>query len=84
MSRQILQPIRVWTDAVGKPVRWTWRDATYTGHVLSWWKLSDKWWDADRYSDRTYYRMETRDHQIFELYRDAAKDRLRVLARIQD
>jgi hypothetical protein len=57
---------------------------TYTGRVLSWWKLSDKWWDTDLYSDRTYYRMETRDHQIFELYRDAAKDGLWVLARIQD
>jgi hypothetical protein len=82
MSRQILQPIRVWTDAVGKPVRW--REATYTRRVLSWWKLSDKWWDADRYSDRTYYRIETKDHQIFELYRDAARDGLWVLARIQD
>ncbi len=26
-------------------------DVTYTGRVLSWWKLSDKWWDAD--SQRT-------------------------------
>jgi hypothetical protein len=69
---------------VGKPVRWRWREATYTGCVLSWWKLSDQWWDADCYSDRTYYRMETKDHQIFELYRDAAKDGLWVLARIQD
>jgi hypothetical protein len=40
--------------------------------------------DADRYSDRAYYRMETRDNQIFELYRGAAKDGLWVLARIQD
>jgi hypothetical protein len=84
MSRQILQPIRVWTDAVGRPVRWRWHDVTYTGRVLSWWRLSDKWWDDDRYSDRTYFRMETRDHQIFELYRDAAKDGLWVLSHIHD
>jgi hypothetical protein len=28
--------------------------------------------------------METADHQIFELYRDAAKDSLWVLSHIQD
>ena len=40
------------TDADGRPLRWKWRDVTYTGRVLSlWWKLSDKWWDAD--SQRT-------------------------------
>jgi hypothetical protein len=27
-------------------VRWRWREVTYSGRVLSWWKLSDKWWDA--------------------------------------
>ncbi len=84
MSRQILRPVRVWTDANGRPKRFIWRETTYSGRVLSWWKLSDKWWDADRYSDRTYYRLETQDHQIFELYRDAAKDGLWILARIQD
>jgi hypothetical protein len=84
MSRQILRPVKVWTDANGKPTRFVWREMTYSGRVLSWWKLSDKWWEPDRYSDRTYYRLETADHQIFELYRDAAKDGLWVLARIQD
>ncbi len=79
-----MQPVKVWTDATGRPIRWKWRDVTYSGHVLSWWKMSDKWWDDDLYSNRTYFRMETRDHQVFELYQDAAKDGLWVLARIQD
>jgi ribosomal protein S14 len=30
MSRQVLRPVRVWTDATGKPVRFTWRDVTST------------------------------------------------------
>jgi len=84
MSRQILRPVKVWTDANGRPQRFVWRETTYSGRVLSWWKLSDKWWDADRYSDRTYFRLETTDHQIFELYQDAAKDGLWVLGHIQD
>ena len=84
MSRQILRPVKVWTDAKGQPTRFVWRDVTYQGKVRSMWKLSDKWWDADRYSDRTYYRLETADHQVFDLYRDAAKDGLWVLSHIQD
>jgi hypothetical protein len=51
--------------------------------VLSW-KLQDRWWEPDRYSDRTYYRLVTRDHQAFDLYQDAAKDGLWVLSHIQD
>jgi hypothetical protein len=48
------------------------------------WKLSTGWWEPKAYSDRTYYRLETSDHQVFELYCDAAKDELWLLARIQD
>jgi hypothetical protein len=84
VSRQILRPVKVWTDEKGQPKRFVWHHVTYSGRVLSSWKLSDKWWDKELYSDRTYYRVETADHQIFELYRDAAKDGLWVLARIQD
>ena len=67
MSRQILRPVKVWTDERGHPKRFVWHDVTYTGRVVSSWKLSDKWWEPDLYSDRTYYRLETADHQIFEL-----------------
>jgi hypothetical protein len=84
MSRQILRPVKVWTDTNGQPKRFVWRETTYTGRVLLVWKLRDRWWEPDRHSDRTYYRLETQDHQIFELYQDAAKDGLWVLARIQD
>jgi hypothetical protein len=84
MSRQILRPIKVWTDEAGQPKRWSWRDVTYTGRVIHTWNLSAYWWEPEKYSNRFYYRMETRDHQIFELYRDDAKDSVWILARIQD
>jgi hypothetical protein len=84
MSRQILRPVKVWTDANGRPKRFVWREITYRGRVLSWWKLRDRWWEPDRFSDRTYYRLETKDHQVFDLYRDAAKDGIWILSHIQD
>ena len=34
MSRQILRPVRVWTDAKGQPTRFVWRDVTYRGRIL--------------------------------------------------
>jgi Domain of unknown function (DUF6504) len=84
MSRQILRPVRVWTNANGHPVRFTWRGVTYSGRVVNSWKLRDRWWDAELHSDRTYYRLVTRDHQAFDLYRDDAKDGLWILANIHD
>jgi uncharacterized protein DUF6504 len=84
VSRQILHPVKVWTDATGQPVRFVWREMTYSGRVVHSWKLSDRWWEPDRYSDRTYYRLVTRDHQAFDLYRDAAKDGLWILSHIHD
>ncbi len=62
-------------QAVGvQPVRFVWREVTYSGRVVNSWKLSD----------RTYYRLVTRDHQAFDLYRDDAKDGLWILANIHD
>jgi hypothetical protein len=65
-------------------MRFVWHEVTYGGRVLSRWKLSDKWRDADTYGDRTYYRLETQDHQIFELYQGSAKYGLWVLSHAQD
>jgi uncharacterized protein DUF6504 len=84
MSRQILRPVKVWTDTKGQPKKFHWREVTYSGRVVHSGKLRDRWWEPDRYSDRTYYRLETADHQVFDLYRDAAKDGLWVLSHVQD
>jgi hypothetical protein len=77
-------PVKVKKDRKGRPVSFVWRGVTYEGEIIGSWKLSTRWWEPKAYSDRTYFRIETADHQIFELYCDAAKDGLWVLARIQD
>jgi hypothetical protein len=42
------------------------------------------WWDAGREVDRTYYRVETADRQLFELSCDATQGSGWVLDVIQD
>ena len=32
----------------------------------------DRWWDPQRRADRTYWRVVTRDYQVFELYQEAS------------
>jgi hypothetical protein len=34
------------------------------GRVVLVWKLSDRWWEPDRFSDLTYYRLITADNQV--------------------
>ena len=60
-------------DAKGRLCAFTWREVTYHAHVIGSWHLTTHWWDYQNEADRTYYRVETPDHQIFELYRDAAQ-----------
>lgn len=79
MSRRIGQPVRVRITSHGKPRAFTWRDMVYRVQVLSTWKLATRWWDYEREVDHTYYPVETRDHQIFELYRDAGQGDIWVL-----
>jgi hypothetical protein len=48
----------------------TWRGLRYPiMEILSTWHLQDKWWSTHR-SDRLYYRVETPDHGVYELYED--------------
>jgi hypothetical protein len=85
MSRYIGLPVKgVKKDANGAPVAFTWRGVTYRGKVISTWKLSDRWWERETESVRTYYRLETRDHQVFDLYREHTSRGLWVLSHIQD
>jgi hypothetical protein len=36
------------------------------------WRLATRWWEPGEAADRTYYRCETADYQIFEMYYEAA------------
>jgi uncharacterized protein DUF6504 len=84
MSRRVHQPVPVETAPDGKPHTFTWHGVTYYVRVIGHWRLATRWWDAGREVDRTYYRVETADHQLFELYCDAAQGHGWVLDVIQD
>ena len=58
MSRFIGLPVKgVKKNAKGEPVAFIWRGMTYRGQVISTWRLSDRWWEREAHSDRTYYRL---------------------------
>lgn len=69
MSRRFGEPISVTVaEGDGQPVAFTWRGVTYAVQVLSRWRLRTYWWDPHRATERTYYRVCTADHQVFEVY----------------
>src|SRR5690242_451214 len=57
-----------------QPVGFTWRGCHYTVTVIGVWHLMARWWEPSAASDRIYYRLQTPDHQIFEIYHDAIPD----------
>lgn len=71
MARRINEPITVLTRRQ-QPTAFTWRGATYRVRVIGSWKLATRWWEAGSTVDRTYFRVQADDQQIFELYREAA------------
>jgi hypothetical protein len=92
MSRRISMPVRVELDASGRPRAFTWRGVRHRVEVIGCWHLCDRWWvspaEADWTgkgpSDRHYYRLLTRDHQVFEVYRELMSKGLWVLDIVQD
>jgi hypothetical protein len=73
MSRRYTEPIGV-KLVRQRPVAFTWRGRHYTVTVIGVWHLMARWWQPSAASDRTYYRLQTPDHQIFEIYHDAIPD----------
>jgi hypothetical protein len=47
------------------------------------WKLATGWWEPSQRVDRTCYRVETADHQVFEVYHDTVAD-VWILDVVQD
>lgn len=85
MSRFIGLPVKgVKKDAQGHPVAFTWRGVTYRGKVISTWRLSDRWWEREAHSDRTYYRLMTADFQVFDIYSENTSRGLWILSHIHD
>ena len=77
-------PVRVQRDAKGRLCAFTWREVTYHVRVIGSWCLATRWWDFQYKADRTYYCVETPDHQIFELHRDVAQGDVWVFDVCQD
>ncbi|HEX6543390.1 MAG TPA: DUF6504 family protein [Ktedonobacterales bacterium] len=73
MSRRYSEPVAVQIRRDGQSLAFTWRGTCDRVRVIGRWTLATRWWEPDRHSDRTYYRVETADHQNFELYHDAAQ-----------
>jgi hypothetical protein len=69
--RRIGAPVAV-TVSRHRPVAFQRRGQRYRISVLGTWHLMDRWWDAQRHANRTYWRMVTPDHQVFELYQEAS------------
>ncbi len=86
MSRQIGLPVQVEVDdATGESRRLTWCGVRYTTvRVIGRWHLRDWWWDMGQQTDRVYYRLLTRDQQVFEVYRELTSAGLWVLDRVLD
>jgi hypothetical protein len=71
MARRYGEPVAV--EAVGgRPAAFTWRGRRRAVVVIGDWRLVARWWDSRWATNRTYYRVQTRDWQVFELYHDAA------------
>jgi Domain of unknown function (DUF6504) len=73
MAHRYGDPIRVdsiWVDGERELRAFTWRGIRYpVAQMLGSWHLADRWWD-ERHSDRLYYRVQTSDFQVFEVYYD--------------
>jgi Family of unknown function (DUF6504) len=54
-----------------RPRAFEWRAVRYAvAEVLGAWHPQDRWWERERESDRTYYRVRTPDHQVLDMYFD--------------
>lgn len=71
MARRYGEPITVLSH-YGQPVAFTWRDVTYRVRVIGTWRLSTRWWETGASVDRVYFRVQTADQQVFEVYRETA------------
>ncbi len=71
MAHRYSAPIAVELAPDGQPEALTWRGRRYAVQVIGTWKLATGWWDPAQHTDRTYWRVETAGHEVFELYHDA-------------
>ena len=83
MARRYGEPITVLAHD-SQPTAFTWRGITYRVRVIGTWRLSTRWWEKRSAVDRVYFRVQTADQQIFELYCETAQGERWVLDVCQD
>lgn len=67
MSRHYDRPIECESDRAGRPVRFRWRGTWYrVARLLDTWIEVGEWWNGE--PETTWYRVETTDRGVFELY----------------
>ena len=73
MARRYGEPISVQTRD-GRPAQFRWRGRVYRVRVIGTWRLATRWWEVERGAavDRVYFRVQTADQQVFELYCEMA------------
>ena len=54
----------------GQPEAFTWRGLRCAVQVIGRWKLATRWWEPGEQVERTYYRCQAPDQQVFEVYHD--------------
>jgi hypothetical protein len=83
MAHLYCLPVCVERSPDGTPASFVWHGASYeVAEVLSTWHLRDRWWTKGvesvyggrGHSDRYYFRVRCPDHQVFDLYYDAAQN----------
>jgi hypothetical protein len=79
VAHRYSEPIRVELEQVagGDSLlhAFSWRGVRYpVVEILSTWHLQARWWDREHHSDRHYWRVQTPDFGVYELYHDAVGD----------
>jgi hypothetical protein len=94
MAHRYGLPIRVEIDGTGQPTSFVWRGETWHCEVIGSWHLMDRWWVSPVHatfdggergpSNRWYYRVQTPDSEVADLYRNSAAGDVWVLDRVHD
>jgi len=83
MSRLIDRPIRVTVAENGHPRRFFWRGKQYrVRRILELWLDIGAWWEGE--PEKAFWRVETSEGGIFELYRERQDPQTWYLYKIYD